>query len=200
MGDMATTGMEAAEVILDRFIESLFRLMLDHHQAQVIEMDLTLVQAQALKLLRAAPLPTSKLAAALGISAPAVTQLTDRLGRKQLIERQAVKTDRRAVIVAVTVKGGQVIDGFRKRRNDIFADTLSRLSDEDRTEVIGALSKVAAVLHGREPLPRGGLSAPAAFRADQSERQTAVEPPEASKEVGKAPVSLPTRRMRIEWD
>jgi DNA-binding MarR family transcriptional regulator len=197
---MEATGMEAVEVVLDEFIEGLFRLMLDHHQTQVTERDLTLVQAQALKLLRAAPLPTSKLAAALGISAPAVTQLTDRLGRKQLIERQTVKTDRRAVIVAVTEKGGQVIDGFRKRRNEIFADTLSRLSDEDRTEVIGALSKVAAVLQGNEPVRRGDLNTPPEFLADRSDRRTAVEPPEASKKVGQAPVSLPTRRMRIEWD
>jgi DNA-binding MarR family transcriptional regulator len=197
---MKATGIEAAEVILDGFIEGLFRLMLDDHQTQVVEMDLTLVQAQALKLLRAAPLPTSKLAGALGISAPAVTQLTDRLERKRLIERQAVKTDRRAVMVAVTEKGGRVIDGFRKRRNEVFADTLSRLSDEDRREVIDALSKVAAVLHGHEPIRREGLSAPAALRTDQSVRRTAAEAPEASKRGGQAPVSLPTRRMRIEWD
>ena len=136
----------------------------------------------------------------LGISAPAVTQLTDRLGRKRLIERQAVKTDRRAVMVAVTEKGGGVIDGFRKRRNEVFADALSRLSDEDRREVIEALSKVAAVLGGHEPIRQQGLSAPAALRPHQSERRTAAEAPEASKGRGQAPVSLPTRRMRIEWD
>ena len=192
--------MEAAEVILDGFIEGLFRLMLDHHKSQVVEMDLTLVQAQALKLLRAAPLPTNRLAAALGISAPAVTQLTDRLGRKRLIERQAVETDRRAVMVAVTEQGGRVIDGFRKRRNEVFADTLSRLSDQDRREVIEALSKVAAVLGGHEPIRAEGLSAPAAMGADQSDSRTATEAPEASKKGGQAPVSQPTRRMRIEWD
>lgn len=196
--------MEAAEVvILDDFIEGLFRLMLEHHQTQVVETDLTLVQAQALKLLRATPLPPSKLAAALGISAPAVTQLTDRLGRKHLIERQTVPTDRRAVIVAVTEKGGRVIDGFRKRRNEIFADTLSRLGDQDRMEVIEALSKVASVLRGHEPQPKSGaaLGAPTRFRADRVARQTAHEPAEASKDSGQAPVSRPTtRRMRIEWD
>jgi len=197
---MGTSGIEAAEGVLDGFIEGLFRLMLDHHQSQVVEMDLTLVQAQALKLLRAAPLPTSKLAAALGISAPAVTQLTDRLGRKRLIERQAVKTDRRAVMVAVTEKGERVIDGFRKRRNEVFADTLSRLSDEDRREVIDALSKVVAVLRGHEPIRHGILTTPPEFRTARSAGRTAHEAPEASKDVGKGPVSLPTRRMRIEWD
>ena len=58
--------MDTIEQVLDDFIEGLFRLMLEHHQAQVLEMDLTVVQAQALKLLRTAPLPASKLAAALG--------------------------------------------------------------------------------------------------------------------------------------
>lgn len=194
------TGTEAAQVILDRFVEGLFRLMLDHHQAHVVEMDLTLVQAQALKLLRAAPLATSKLAAALGISAPAVTQLTDRLARKQLIERQTVNTDRRAVIVAVTEKGGRVIDGFRKRRNEVFAATLSRLSEKDRMEVTNALSKIAAVLHGHEPVRGGDSSTPPELRADRSDRRTPPDAPEASKEVVEAPVSLPSRRMRIEWD
>jgi DNA-binding MarR family transcriptional regulator len=192
--------MEAAEVVLDRFIEGLFRLMLDQHQSQVVEMDLTLVQAQALKLLRTAPLATSKLAAALGISAPAVTQLTDRLGRKRLIERQAVKSDRRTVMVAITEKGGRVIDGFRKRRNEVFANTLSRLSDEDRVEVIDALSKIVAVLGGHEPIRRAGLIELAAPQVVQPIRRTAAEAPEASKRGGQVPVNLPPRRMRIEWD
>ena len=193
--------MESAEAVLDDFVEGLFRLMLDHHQGQVGEADLTAVQARALKLLRAAPLPASKLAAALGISAPAMTQLTDRLGRKNLIERRNVKSDRRAVMVALTEQGGHLIDGFRRRRNQVFADTLSRLGDNDRMEVIAALSKIAAVLPGRE-LPIPVSAPPTALRPKRlAERRTAVEAPEASKEVGEVPVSQPIkRRMRIEWD
>ena len=191
--------MDTIERVLDDFIEGLFRLMLEHHQAQVLEMDLTAVQAQALKLLRTAPLPASKLAAALGISAPAMTQLTDRLDRKNLIERRTVSTDRRAVIVALTEKGGLVIDGFRRRRNRVFADILSRLGNDDRLEAAEVLGKLAAVLHGREP-ERGLIRRQAPGRQPQKGR-TAVEPSQASNEVDGAPVSPPTkRRMRIEWD
>lgn len=196
---MKRFGIEA-EGVLDRFIEGLFRVMLEHHQSQIAEMDLTVVQAQALKLLRAAPLPTSKLALALGISAPAVTQLTDRLGRKRLIERQSVKTDRRAVMVAVTEKGGRVIDDFRRRRNEMFVATLSRLNDADRTEVIEALKKITEVLTGYEPNMPGDLLAPARFPAQRFESQTANESAEASKGVERVPVNLPRRRIRIEWD
>lgn len=186
---------------MDGFVEGLFLMVLEHHQSQVGEADLTLVQAQALKLLRPAPLPASKLAAALGISAPAMTQLTDRLGRKNLIERQTVKGDRRAVMVALTEKGGQLIDGFRRRRNELFAGTLSRLDEDTRREVIEALSKMAAVLAGPDqPLPSS--TRPKALPPKrQAERRTAVEAPDASKEVGEVSVTLPARRrMRIEWD
>jgi len=194
--------MESVEVVLDDFIEGLFRLMLSHHQAQVVEMDLTLVQAQALRLLRDAPLSTGGLATALGISAPAVTQMTDRLGRKNLIQRRNVNTDRRAVIVTLTESRGRVVDGLRKRRNEVFAGTVSQLSDEDRMEVVGALRKIVVVLRGGEPLPRGGSGAQPTRRQKQPyDGRTAAEAPQASKEVGKVPVTLPTkRRMRIEWD
>ena len=200
---MRLSAIEAAGEVLDGFIEGLFRLMLDHHQTLVFEMDLTLVQAQALKLLRAEPLPTSKLAAALGISAPAVTQLTDRLGRKKLIVRQTVQSDRRTVMVAVTEKGERVVDTFRQRRGEVFADALSRLSEDDQLEVIAALGKVTAVLRWQEPVPRRTLRPAAEVGTGQRERRTADEAAKASKEfgrVGQEPVSRPTKRIRIEWD
>ena len=194
--------MERFEVVLDDFIEAVFRLMFDQHQAHVSGMDLTPVQAQALRLLRVEPLSTSRLAAGLGISAPAVTQLTDRLGRKNLIERRTVQADRRAVIVALSEKGGSIIDGLRRRRSEIFAGTLSQLGEEDQKEVIGALSKVAAVLNGRQPDSGGDRISGLTVRPQRGiEGRTAVETPQASNEVGEVPMSLPKkRRMRIEWD
>src|ERR1044071_2898494 len=77
------------EKVLDRFAETMFRLMLDHHQRQAVEMAMTLPQAQALRLLMGGARSTGDLATTLHIPARAVTQLTDRLIRKQLIERQA---------------------------------------------------------------------------------------------------------------
>jgi DNA-binding MarR family transcriptional regulator len=188
------------EAVLDRFVEGLFHLMLDRHQARVDEMDLTMVQAQALKLLRMGPMSTGKLAGMLGITAPAVTQLTDRLGRKDLIERQASKSDRRAVIVTVTVKGRRLVDGFRQERVKVFAAALTRLSEEDQREVIAALSKILGVLH--EPVEPVVNAAPKSSQpaAPQASKWTAVEPPEASYTVERGPISPPKRRIRIEWD
>lgn len=191
---MSEMERKAVGVILDRFVEGLFRLMLDHHRAQVVEMDLTVVQAQTLTLLRRAPLPTTRLAASLGISAPAMTQLTDRLVRKRLIERRSADGDRRAVIIELTEQGKRVVDRFRKRRSEVFAEALSRLKELDRAEVIDALSKVVQALEEQEERIE---PASEFIRAAHLEERTAVQPAEASKETTVGP---PVRRMRIEWD
>lgn len=195
---MSEMERDAVGIILDRFVEGLFRLMLDHHRAHVVKMDLTVVQAQTLTLLREAALPTTRLASSLGISAPAMTQLTDRLIRKHLIERRSADRDRRTVIIVLTTQGKQVVDRFRKRRGEVFAEALTRLEDSDREEVIDALSKVVVALEGH--------SGPTAVRSHEPirskhlEKRTAAQPAEASKEVGEIAASPPVRRMRIEWD
>src|SRR5439155_1646371 len=155
---MEAFRVRTVEAILDRFVEGVFRLMLEHHQKQVVVMDLTLTQAQALRLLRSSGLPTSRLATALGISAPAVTQLTNRLVRKRLIERRSTEGDRRWVNIELTEKGRLVMDGFRQRRNDVFGEALSRLNDADQTQAIEVLSKLTAVFEAPEqalPEPAG---------------------------------------------
>ncbi|HEX5736086.1 MAG TPA: MarR family transcriptional regulator [Blastocatellia bacterium] len=135
-----------AEAVFDRFMEIMFKLMLDHHRRQADELDLTMPQAQALKILRLGPLCTGDLAVRLRISAPAVTQLTDRLTRKQLIERRAVDGDRRSVLVALTGRGRRAVDRFRERRNTIFGGAMAELDNEDQTSVTLALSKMVAAL------------------------------------------------------
>ena len=135
-----------AEAVFDRFMEIMFKLMLDHHRRQADELDLTMPQAQALKILRLGPLCTGDLAVRLRISAPAVTQLTDRLTRKQLIERRTVDGDRRSVLVALTGRGRRAVDRFRERRNTIFGGAMAELDSQDRTSVALALSKVVAAL------------------------------------------------------
>jgi len=194
---MSDPKIEVVGVILDRFVEGLFRLMLDHHRAQVVEMDLTVVQAQTLTLLRRAPLPTTRLAGSLGISAPAMTQLTDRLVRKRFIERRPADADRRAVIIELTEQGKRIVDRFRRRRSEVFAEALSRLKGLDRAEVIDALSKVVEALEKREERIE---PANEFIRAAHLQERTPVERSEASQKGGQVTVRPPVRRMRIEWD
>lgn len=190
--------------ILDRFVDGWFVLILDQHQKHIVETDLTMSQAQALRLLSNAPLSTGSLAGKLGISAPAVSQLTDRLIRKQLIERRAAERDRRSVTVELSVTGRRLIDGFRRRRNESFEHALLQLSDADRDEVIGALAKMADVL-SPSVVPHIVSTGPTVAAVKKAAPGRSVQPlptaqaPETSNEVELNRIS-PRKRMRIEWD
>jgi DNA-binding MarR family transcriptional regulator len=191
-------------LILEWFVEGLFRMMLDHHRTHVLEMELTVAQVQALTQLRVEAASTAGLAASLNISAPAVTQLTDRLVRKRLIERRSVEADRRSVAVALTLEGRRVVDTFRRRRSEVFSQALDRLGGDERSEVIKALEKIAAVLDTREARDSGHPSKTGdpvgSIEGESAGARTAPEPAEASKRAGKTPAGQPVKRMRIEWD
>ena len=183
---------EGAEGVLDGFVEAVFKLIIEHHHKHVVELDLTLSQAQTLRILRRASLSTSKLAAGLRISPPAVTQLTDRLTRKQLIERKPVDGDRRMVMLSLTGRGKGLVDGFRRHRNEVFASALSHLNRNEQEEVVDALRKISWALGTSRPQPETSQSA--------DELQTPTSADEASKLMtGAKPVPI-ARRMRMEWD
>lgn len=190
--------------VLDRFVNGWFLLILDQHQKHIVEADLTMSQAQALRLLAAAPLSTGALAGKLGISAPAVSQLTDRLIRKQLIERRAAERDRRSVTVELSVTGRRLIDGFRRRRNEAFEHALLQLTNADRDEVIDALAKMADVL-GPSGAPQNLMTRPRIATVKKAVPRRSVQPlptaqaPETSNEVELNRIS-PRKRMKIEWD
>lgn len=148
---MTETAPEKLEEILNSFAEAMSMILLDLHQKHLAELDVTLPQAQVLRVLRrSGSVPTGRLAAELRISAPAVTQLTDRLIRKGLIERQTLPGDRRTVLVALSGKGRRLIDQFRKRRREIFSRALAQLAEAERAEVIASLEKVIAALEKYE--------------------------------------------------
>jgi DNA-binding MarR family transcriptional regulator len=144
---MSATGPEKLDEILNGFAEVMSMIMLDLHQQHLAELDLTLPQAQVLRVLRrSGAVPTGRLACELRISAPAVTQLTDRLIRKGLIERQTLAGDRRTVLVALSLKGKRLVDQFRKRRRDIFTRALGQLDEKERAQVVASLEKVVGAL------------------------------------------------------
>ena len=147
---MSEVPRDRVEEILNSFADAMFRTIMERYQRHLNELDLTMVQAQVLRLLHAGSLSTGELAAELGISAPAVTQLTDRLIRKRLIERKSAVADRRSVLVVLTTKGKRAIDRFREKRGDIFRVALDRLTEVDRAEVMVSLAKMLVVMESSE--------------------------------------------------
>ena len=147
---MAGSSPAEVEDVLNSFTEIMSGLMIDQYQKQITELELTLPQAQLLRVLRRGPMQTGQLAAEMRISAPAITQLTDRLIRKGLIERSATADDRRCVIVALSDEGRNLVDQFRQRRREIFNDALADLSEAERTQALEVLEKVVKALESYE--------------------------------------------------
>lgn len=141
---------QAIEEVLNSFGEVMAKMMIDHHQEQIDALDLTLLQGQLLRVLRQRSLPTGRLATELRISASAVTQLTDRLIRKGLIERQAAAKDRRSVIIGLSAKGTRLIEEFRKRRGAFFREAIAQLSETEQAHVIEAMRTVIRALENYE--------------------------------------------------
>ena len=146
------SGLSSTEIeeFLNSFAENMSRLLVDTYQKHFAELELTLSQAQVLRLLRRGPMPTGQLAAELRISAPAVTQLMNRLMTKRLIERRAATNDRRLVLVALSAKGRKLVDQFRQRRSDIFCGALAQLDEGEQAQVVEAMRKVALALESYE--------------------------------------------------
>ena len=147
---MSEVSKDQVGEVLNRFAEAMFKMMVERYQKHLSELDLTMVQAQVLRLLHARSLSTGTLASELGISAPAVTQLTDRLIRKRLIERRSAAADRRSVMVMLTPRGKRAIDRFREKRGDVFRVALDKLSETERAEVMLSLVKIVAVLEAAD--------------------------------------------------
>lgn len=138
------------ENLLSAFAEVMARLVVDSHQLHFADLDLTLAQAQVLRLLRRGPMPTGQLAAGLHISAPAVTQLTNRLIAKELIERHSSPGDRRLVLVALSPRGNRMVERFRKRRGEIFCGALARLEKGEQGSVVEAFGRMREALEEYE--------------------------------------------------
>lgn len=196
--------------ILNRFAETVFNLLMTQYHKQAVAMGLRAAQAQALRALGCGPLGVSELAAEMGVSAPAITQLTDRLERKHLIERRAVDGDRRAVRLALTDKGRRTVAAFRERRAAIFHAAFAHLNEDDRASLLVALEKFVPVLEAGDATPDAATSTSrqrvvyemyeTQTTIQERDLQTPILSPPASQPTGQSKTGRASRRVRMEWD
>ena len=90
-----------------------------------------------------APVTATKLARALGITAPGVTIWLDRLQERGLLKRERNETDRRTQNVAITRKGADLVVTATDRLLQADRDLLKHLSEGERHMLLELLHKVA---------------------------------------------------------
>jgi DNA-binding MarR family transcriptional regulator len=106
---------------------------------------ITLAQYRVLvTMAQEGPTRAAPLAARLGVDASTVTRMCDRLVRDGLVARQAERSDRRAVRLALTAKGRDAVDAVAARRREEFAALLSAIPSARRAPVVAALQEIEA--------------------------------------------------------
>jgi len=121
------------------FSRLIYRVRVLHNRYTVDE--ITDTQYVVLRALRKAPCNTSFLAHLLGVTLSAVTALINRLHRMGLVTRERQEKDRRQVWISITPKGLQVLKDVEERRNLLLAVYLSRVSEEEREQLLELLKK-----------------------------------------------------------
>jgi DNA-binding MarR family transcriptional regulator len=81
----------------------------------------------------------SDLAAAEGVTQPAMTQLVSRLEHDGLAARAGDPSDGRVVVVRITDAGRDLVQRRRQVRAERLAELLGELSPEDRMAIVAAL-------------------------------------------------------------
>ena len=109
-----------------------------------VDEDVTLPQYRALVVLAqyGARRPAD-LAASLNVTPSTATRMCDRLVAKGLIDRERAEDDRRAVAVALSRAGEDLVRDVTRRRRAELAELLAAVPDERRQAVVDGLRSFA---------------------------------------------------------
>jgi len=130
-----------------------FREALRHSVYLVRRLDadgeLSAAQLSTLKMLLGDGQRVGEIARNLGVRVPSATEQIIKLERAGLARREPDPADSRAVRVILTDEGRAAVDSANKRRNQVMADILSSLTDQDRkalAEALPVIDKINASL------------------------------------------------------
>ena len=130
-----------------------FREALRHSVYLVRRLDadgeLSAAQLSTLKMLLGEGQRVGEIARNLGVRVPSATEQIIKLERAGLARREPDPADSRAVRVILTDEGRAAVDSANKRRNQVMADILSSLTDQDRkalAEALPVIDKINASL------------------------------------------------------
>lgn len=86
----------------------------------------------------------SEISHALGVTASAITFLSDKLVASGLVVRERDESDRRLVWLKTTLEGETKVKAAEEKRRRMFAKKLSRLTPEEMEKLLELMEKVLA--------------------------------------------------------
>lgn len=132
---------------IDRFAflnEEVFeRTAYAESQAYSTFKDLSLLQVHVIRLIKYhQPCTMGKLAKSMKLSLGSVTQLIDRLIKKDYVKRVRSTEDRRVVFAQLTAKGKKVIKASKKHVDTVAFDMLTRFTESEQKTLLTFLEKM----------------------------------------------------------
>jgi DNA-binding MarR family transcriptional regulator len=113
----------------------------------------TLTQLQCLGILNEQREKASVLAKKLSISPSSLTRILERLESHGWVERTIDLHDRRRILVALTVHGGQVVEALNRRREGMLREIIAGMTPHDITQLANILEWFVTL--AKEPQENG---------------------------------------------
>lgn len=107
-------------------------------------------EAGVMRALSLRPQRITELAAAEGVTQPAITLLVNRLAGRGWVVREPDPKDGRAVLVNLTEAGGKVIEALRAEYRALMHEEMASLGDEDIETLARAIDVLDALIERLE--------------------------------------------------
>lgn len=123
--------------------------LLENRIARVLRgYELTMSQYNVLRILRGEgkPLPTIEVASRMIQVAPAITRVIDQLCEKGMVERAQAAHDGRVFLIQLTKQGLQLLKRLDKPINQLHAQLMAGVSDEDLRLLSGVLGRLRGAI------------------------------------------------------
>lgn len=124
------------------------RLARQQRRAAAVEPhDLTASRLAALaSLARLGPLTLGELAGVEGVQSPTMTRIVTKLEELGLIDKTEDPSDRRVARLAVTPRGGRLLEDVRTRESAFLAERLAGMGADERRQLARALPLLERLL------------------------------------------------------
>jgi len=154
LGDERGTGAFSAEDLLVMYQE-LVRSIRELHWHELLPVRLTMPQLKVLHVLcRHGKVTAGELAETLGVSAPTVTDIVERMSALGLVTKERGCEDRRVVYVSVTPAGEETLRQVLQERWSFYRDLFEGMSPGERDAVGRGLQALQEAVRRHSTLGR----------------------------------------------
>jgi DNA-binding MarR family transcriptional regulator len=109
----------------------------------LLQCDISMAQIHVVStVFQQGPLSVGALAEALGVSAPSVTGIVDRLAERGLVERVRAEDDRRTVRVSLSAQGQAMAQRMHGVKVSELHDVLAELSDAELSDLVRLVARL----------------------------------------------------------